>query len=237
MKKGTLFGIGVGPGDPEMITVKAMNILKKIDVIFTASSNKNNFSIAYDIAKDYIPENTKAIDIPFPMTRDKNIRQKACMENLKLIEKEINKGKNAAFLTIGDPLIYSTFGYLLDLIKSDFPDIPVEIIPGITSFQMAASRVKKVLVQDNESLLLTSGTKGKEYIENINEYIENIVILKAYRNIKSLCQTLVNNDFSNDSTVVNKCGKPGEEIFDINELGEKQLDYWTLILAKKDQAQ
>ncbi len=234
MKTGTLYGIGVGPGNPELITVKAVNILKNTDIVFTASSTKNDFSLAKEIAMPYIPANTPIVDLSFPMTKDKEIMQKAWNEHAGRIVSELENGKNAVFLTLGDPLIYSTYGYILTSVKNNFSHISVQTIPGITSYQAAAARMNTPLVQGNESLLLVSGIKGPEYIRELGEKIENVVLLKAYKNIKDICSALEEKDMLDNTVVVRRCGLPDEEIIEnIRELNGEKPEYWTLIIAKR----
>lgn len=237
MKKGTLYGIGVGPGDAELITVKAVRLLNKVDIIFTASSTKNTFSLAVEIAKPHLPETTGVRTLSFPMTRDKEVMAAAWKENAEIIVKEIEAGRNVAFLTLGDPLTYSTFGYVLQVIQRDYPQVDIVTVPGITSYQAAASRINTPLVEGEESLLITSGVYGGDNVRKCNGSIENVVLLKAYKNIASIAEVLEESDMLENSTAISKCGRKDEEInVDVKALSTKKPDYWTLIIAKKDKA-
>jgi len=148
--KGTLYGIGVGPGDPDLIPIKSINILKKVDLIFAASSTKNRESRAVNIARPYIPDYTEVRILPFPMTKDNNEKKASWLKNTQDILSEIESEKNVAFLTLGDPLTYATYGYVLEYMKELAPEISLMTIPGITSFQAAASRVNIPLVEGEE---------------------------------------------------------------------------------------
>ncbi len=237
-QKATLFGIGVGPGDPDLITVKAVRLLKEMDVIYTASSTKNNFSLALQIASPHIPENAEIHALSFPMTRDKNVTDHAWKEHASAIYQDIHQGKNVAFLTLGDPLTYATFGYILQKMNKLYPDVPVETVPGITSYQAAAARTNTPLVEAEESLLITSGAAGGENLRKLNGQIENIVLLKAYKNVDGILEALAEADMLNTSIAVSKCGRDGETITrDIKTLKDHQPDYWTLIIAKKNNSQ
>ena len=112
-KKGTLYGIGVGPGDPELITMKAVKILNRVDIVYAAASTKNNHSLAVNIAGPHIPENTAVKMLRFPMTSDKNETRKAWKTHARTIIAELEKGLDVAFLTLGDSMTYSTYGYIL----------------------------------------------------------------------------------------------------------------------------
>ena len=123
-KTGTLYGIGVGPGDPDLITVKAVKILNRVDIVFAAASTKNNHSLAVNIARPHIPENAAVKMLRFPMTRDKHQTRAAWQEHSHTIIAELEKGKNVAFLTLGDSLTFSTYGYILRHIQDTPPILP-----------------------------------------------------------------------------------------------------------------
>ena len=233
-KSGTLYGIGVGPGDPELLTLKAVNILNRVDVIFTASSTKNSFSLAVQIAEPHIPEGAEIRVLSFPMTSDKRVMEEAWAENARIVAEAVSGGRAAAFLTLGDPLTYSTFGYVLRHLQSSHPEVPVETIPGITSYQAAASRLNTPLVEGEESLLITSGAYGGENVRKAGKAMENVVLLKAYKNVADITEALDEADLLTHSKGISKCGRADEEVYEnLRELAEKKPDYWTLIIAKQ----
>lgn len=233
-KTGILFGIGVGPGDPELITLKATKILNQVDTVFAAASTKNNHSLAVNIAERHIPENTKVKMLRFPMTRDKNETRKAWRKHAQAIIEEIERGKNVAFLTLGDAMTYSTFGYIIRHIQDLAPDIEIQTVPGITSYQAAAASLNMPLVEGEESLMVVSGATGGNRLRELEGKPENVVFLKAYRNIKDIKAAIDEIGKYPSSVGVKNCSHPNEEIIaDIEELGERVPDYWTLIIAKQ----
>ncbi len=233
-KTGKLFGIGVGPGDPDLISIKAVRILKQVDVIFAASSSKNSHSLALDIAKEHIPESTKIVMLSFPMTRNRKETQKAWLENAKIIIDYVNKGKKAAFITVGDSTTYSTFGYITKVIRKTAPDLPIETVPGITSYQAAAARLNIPLVEAEESLLITSGVEGGNRLRNISPLPENVVFLKAYKNAADIAAALEEKGMLENSVGISRCGMKDEEIIkDVGEFKARKPGYWTVIIAGK----
>ena len=129
---GTLYGIGVGPGDPDLLPLKSVKIIQQVDIIFAASSTKNTHSQAVSIAAPHIPEGSDVRMLPFPMTKDK-VEKEACWKaHARTIIAELEKGKHAAFLTLGDSLTYATYGYVLKYVLDLAPDAPVITIPGRT---------------------------------------------------------------------------------------------------------
>ena len=230
---GKLFGVGVGPGDPELLTIKAVRVIKEADIIFTAASTKNRYSLAVEIATPYISPSTRIEKLSFPMTKDEKEVETAWVHNAKQIAEQLKKGKNAVFLTLGDPTTYSTFGYILKKMECIMPQADIETIPGITSFHAASARLNKILVEGEESLLITSGAFGGEQIRK-NSGVENVAIVKAYKNIKDINSALKETGFNNKAVAVSKCGRENEQIIkNIHELETKKPDYWTLILASK----
>ena len=156
---GHLYGIGVGPGDPELLTMKAARILGCVDLILAASSTKNEGSLALDIARPHLSPGAEIISLGFPMTRSGDALRAAWEENARLVLAELEKGRDAAFLTLGDPMLYSTFAYLLRTLRGLAPDQSVTVVPGITSFQAAAAATETVLAEGSENLLVLPGIR------------------------------------------------------------------------------
>ncbi len=232
---GTLYGIGVGPGDPELLTVKAVRTIESVDVIFAASSTKNHHSQAVNIAAPYIPETTAVELLRFPMCRDRDELQTAWQTNARQIITVLQSGKNAAFLTLGDPLTYSTFGYILKYVKQIAPDIPVVSIPGITSYQAAAARLNQPLVEGEEALLVLSGVRGGDRFRHMEIKPENVVFLKAYRNVGDITDALDEDGRLEGSTGIANCGLSDEKVYtDLRELCDEKPGYWTLVISKRN---
>lgn len=234
MIAGTLFGIGVGPGDPELIPVKATRILQTVDVVFTAASSRNEYSLAVEIGRPYIPEFTPIEKLDFPMCRDQNVKRNAWQLNAAKIAAALGKGRTAAFLTLGDPLTYSTYGYIVRCLKADWPHIHIRTVPGITSYQAAAAAINQPLVEGEESLLILSGVQGGECFRSLDQKPDNVVFLKAYRNVDGICDALREARMSAGSVAVSNCSREDQHIYaDINELQKQTPNYWTLIIAKQ----
>jgi precorrin-2/cobalt-factor-2 C20-methyltransferase len=235
MNTGILYGIGVGPGDPDLITLKAARILNTVDVVFAASSTKNAHSQAVEIARPHLRESVPVRMIPFPMTRDKDDMESAWEKNAMEIIATLEKGLNAVFLTLGDCLTYSTFGYVLKNIQRLAPHITVYSIPGITSYQAAASRLNTPLVEGEESLILLSGVYGGDRFRTLSRNADNVVFMKAYKNTKDIADALDESCMGFSSVGIVRCGLDGEQVIrDMNVFKDKKPDYWTLIISKKD---
>ncbi len=235
---GTLFGIGVGPGDPELIPIKAARLLsREVDRVFTAASTRNNYSLAVEIARSHISPGTPIEKMDFPMSRDQAVKERAWEKNASRILEVLNSGENAAFLTLGDPLTYSTYGYTIRHLKNLSNDVNIVTIPGITSYQAAAARTNTPLVEGHESLLVMSGVKGENNFKSLPVDSDNVVFLKAYRDLKGVYASLENAGLAESSVGITNCGRPNEVVYhDIRDLLELPPNYWTLIIAKRKKA-
>jgi precorrin-2/cobalt-factor-2 C20-methyltransferase len=230
---GTLYGLGVGPGDPELVSVKAVRILQEVDVIFTASSTKNDYSLAVKIIRPYLPKKADIRLLPFPMSMDQEIVRRSWHEHAVTVLEVLEQGLSAAFLTLGDPLTYSTFGYLLRILEERAPHIRIETVPGITSYQAAAAATNTPLVEGEENLLLLSGVQGGQRYRRLADMSDNVVFLKAYKNASDITRALSETGRLDCSFGVMRCGFPEQEILhDVRELDHRKPTYWTLIIAK-----
>ena len=231
---GILHGIGVGPGDPDLMTLKACKVLSQVDIVFAAASSRNHHSLALDIARPHIPGGTPVEMLPFPMTRDRRETVRAWEANARRIVAELEAGRNVAFLTLGDSLTYSTFGYLMDYVRRAAPAAGVRTVPGITSYQAAASRLNTTLVEGEGALMVLSGAMGGDRLRSLREKPETVVFLKAYRNLEDICAALEESGEYPYCMGVKNCCQPNEEIVaDLDQLCRQKPDYWTLVIAKK----
>jgi precorrin-2/cobalt-factor-2 C20-methyltransferase len=203
-------------------------------VVFAAASTKNSYSLAMSIAGPHIPETTLVKKLSFPMTINKKETEIAWKDNAGTIIKELELGKDVAFLSLGDCMTYSTYGYILKHIRKTASHVNIKTIPGITSYQAAASCLNVPLVEGEESLLIVSGASGGDHLRQLSVKPECVVFLKAYRNIKDIDSAINESELYNHSVGVLNCGHPEEEIVtDIKELSKRQPNYWTLIIAKQ----
>jgi precorrin-2/cobalt-factor-2 C20-methyltransferase len=233
-EKGTLYGIGVGPGDPELLTLKAIKALGRVDVIFAAASTKNDYSTAYDIARPHLKQGVRVENLGFPMTKDEAELNAAWQANAKAVAAVLDQGLDAAFLTLGDPLTYSTYGYLQRTLLAIDPAIRLQAIPGITSFHAAAARIGLVLCESKESLLITSGVSDPDRLEAQLDVADNAVILKAYKNFEEIRATLERLRLSDKTVLVSRLGMEGESILmDIKD-APATPHYFSLALVKKN---
>lgn len=227
---GTLHAIGVGPGDPELLTLKSVRLLSGTDVVFTAASPKNTYSSALEIARPHMDADIPVVRLEFPMTRDKEILHKAWKTAADTVAEHLADGRSGAFLTLGDPLTYSTFGYLYKTLRQLHPDLPVQIVPGITSYQAAAATTGTILAENSDNMLVLSGINNREKLVNGLRNTDKAVILKAYKNFPAIREALREAGQIENAVLVSKCGMEGESIVRNLDNADDKPPYFSLIL-------
>lgn len=232
-KLGTLYGIGVGPGDPELLTLKAARILSEVDVVFTAASPGNDYSVAQKITEPHLKPEVPVVRLNFPMTSDKRDLNESWRANAEEVAATLASGKSAAFLTLGDPLTFSTYSYILPYLAEILPLAPVVTIPGITSYQLSASRLNRPLVTGSESLTIVSGVEDLDQIEKILDTIENVAILKTYHSYDNIMALLKKKDMLKNAVLYTKVGFPEEAIYeDLENNPPPKPPYLSLMIIK-----
>lgn len=227
--KGKLYGIGVGVGDPENITLKAIKVLRDIDVIVLPEAKTGEGSTAFDIVKEYIKEDVEQIFLEFPMIKELETRKIFRKNNADIIKKELKKGKNVAFLTIGDPMTYSTYNYVLEHIDED---TDVETVAGINSFNSIVARLNIPLVIGDEDLKVISVNKNTDFHKEI-ENNDNLVFMKISRSFDKIKKAILETGNKDNLIIVSDCGKDTEKVYtDIEKMEE--VPYFSTLILKKN---
>lgn len=233
MKKGVLYGIGVGPGAPDLLCLRAVETLRRADVILAAASPANESSRALEICRPHLSPAARIVRLDFPMTRDKSQLKRAWRKAAETTIAILAKGESACFLTLGDPLVYSTFGYLAREIKNIDPEARIEIIPGITSFQAAAAKRGEVLCEGDQWLALIPGTLPEPEIAKILASADTAVILKVYRNREAITEALRTSGLEENLFFATEVERPGEKL--LSDIPAKP-GYMSLVISKRTES-
>jgi precorrin-2/cobalt-factor-2 C20-methyltransferase len=209
---GILYGVGVGPGDPDLITLRAVKYLGRARMVFAAASTKNDYSRSLEAAGPHLSENAQVVRLGFPMTRDKEELARSWRENAARVAETLRSGLDAAFLTLGDPMLYSTFGYLLEHLRKVMPEAEVRIAPGVTSLQEAAAKSETVLAKSGGTLAVTSGLTDMKRFKALANAADATVMLKVYRNFEEIKTTVAELGRSGDAVFATRLGMPGETV-------------------------
>lgn len=226
--RGKFYGIGVGVGNEEDLTLKAVRILSSVDVIILPEAKKNEGSTAFEIVKNHLKNDVEKLFLEFPMLEDLEEKKKIRKKNAEIITKELEKGKNVAFLTIGDPMVFSTYTYVLEYMKEE---TDVETAAGMSSFNSMAARLNIPLVIGDEDLKIVSLSKNTDIYKEI-ENSTNIVFMKLSRNFGKLKEAIIKTGNLKNVILVSNCGKENEEIITDIESIDKVHYFSTLILKK-----
>lgn len=212
-----VYGIGIGPGDKELITLKACNIIRRCDYVFIPESKGE--SLAGAIAEDYIKDK-KVIELSFPMKEDNKLRYKHAAQKINQLLKDNEVG---VFLTLGDPMTYSTYAYLMqELVEIG---MAVETVPGITSFNAAASVLGLPITLRDESFYLADGSIDEEVLKRV----DSVCILKVNKDKERIINRLEQHGFK--FVYVKRCTQQSQRIiYDRKEMLEDS-DYMSLIFA------
>ena len=231
-KKGVFYGIGVGPGDPELVTVKAVKTLRKVKYVFEATSTAEKESIAGRIAREYYSKSAKFMTLAFPMVNDAGTRNKAWKKNAGIVAEKLMSGHDCAFVTIGDPMIYSTCSYLLTELRKIVPSLKAEIIPGITSFQTAAAKAQEPLAEDRETLTVIPSFSSEALKDLKKHRSGTVVLMKAFRTKKEIIRYIMKN--KNKSIFASKLCLDGELVTsDMALAGKSPEEYLSLFIIKE----
>lgn len=227
------YGIGTGPGDSSLVTVKAVNTLKNIDILYTPEAKQGGESLALSIVKEYIPSNVEIKSRYFPMSNHGTDKIEAWESISREIVNDVKDGKDVGFITLGDPMIYSTYVYLMERIMDE---VEVETIPGISSFSNIASNQNFPLVMDTDPLIVIPCTMEEEKIDEVLEKYDCIVLMKVYKRINLILEKLHKHNLIDHAILVSNSSQDKEEVF-TNLRGTKideKISYFSTILVNKN---
>lgn len=230
---GKLYGIGVGPGDPELLTLKAHRILNQVDVIFCPEKEAGAGSLAYDIIKELIKESkAEVVNLVYPMHYHGEKLRKMWQINADFIAKRLEGEQNGAFITLGDPSVYSTFMYILPYIENT--GIEVQAVPGITSFCAAANSMNIPLAAWNQNLVIAPVRKNsREYLKKLIKDHDNVVLMKPSADQQGIVELIQENNLEDSFALMTKAGTDEEQmITDFTELKQYDIPYLSTIIIK-----
>ena len=226
--KGIAYGVGVGPGDPELITLKAVRLIKENNVIAVAGKTAES-SAAYRIALKSVPEiaDKELVPLYMPMVKDREIMHKAHTDAAKIIENYLENGRNVVYITLGDPTVYCTFSYLQHILEND--GHKVELVSGVTSFCAAAARLNMPLAEWNEQIHILPAvhkTKG------LCDYPDTCVLMKSASSMSEVKKLI--KESGRNAAAVENCGMENEKIYlDTADIPD-DAGYFSLVITKEE---
>jgi precorrin-2/cobalt-factor-2 C20-methyltransferase len=225
--KGKLYGVGIGPGDPELLTLKAVRVIKESPVVAVPGQVKEE-TVAYKIVKQALPEldEKEFVPVHMPMTKDPVKLEESHDKAAQVIMDVLDSGKDVAFLTLGDPTVYSTYIYVHKRVEA--AGYPTEIISGITSFCAVSAKLNIGLVEKSEPLHVIPASYQ---IEDALKLPGTKVLMKAGKKMASVKETLKATGC--EGMMIENCGMPDEKIYrSVDEINEN-AGYYSLVIVKE----
>ncbi|EXX86008.1 precorrin-2 C20-methyltransferase [Paenibacillus darwinianus] len=235
VKTGTLYGIGVGPGDPELITIKAFRLMKECPVIAYPKKRMGGKSYALEIVELYTnPAEKEMLGLVFPMTKDPGVLEREWSKTVEQCWSHLREGRDIAFVTEGDPNLYSTFIHMARLLQELHPEVPVRSVPGISSVLGAAARLGLPLADGDEQVAIVPATGDRAAMRKAIQEHDAIVFIKVAKVLDMMIDILEELGLADKASVVTKVTSAEERIWrDVRKLRGEELEYLTLMAVRK----
>lgn len=205
---GTLYGVGVGPGDPGLLTIKGRDILLQVDTVFVPAPAEDRPSLAMSIVQRAGLRECNFQKLVFPMTRDEKILKAAWDTAARRVDEVLSTGRDAAFITLGDPLVYSTFSYLAAALRRCREEARIEAIPGITTMSLAAALVGQPLLEGDERLCLLPLPEDLGEIRVLAQSFDTLVFYKVGDRLEEAVAAITDLGLADSTSFASRAGLP-----------------------------
>ena len=231
---GRLYGVGVGPGDPELLTVKAQRVLQSAPVIWAPQAGVSAESYAYTIVRGIIDETRQqVVRAQFP-TNDEEAAAAVWRQAALDLAAHLEAGRDVAFITEGDPMLYSTFAYVLEAVQQEYPHLRVEVVPGVSSVMAAAASAAAPLVTHGQRLAILPAVYGIDDLREAIALYDTIVLMKVNRTLLDALANLERLGLAGRTIYVRRATTERERVVrDIRELTSEDLDYFSLLIIRR----
>ena len=238
---GCLYGVGVGPGDPELMTLKAVRVLKAAPIVFTPQATGSKDSLALMVARNYVDESRQRLiyaSFPSEQITIGGTSDGVWSEAAERIAGYLLGGEDVAFLTQGDPLLYGSFMYVMVKVQAAYPTIPIEVVPGVTSITAAASRAKMPLVSHGERLAVLPAMYGIDDLRDVLARNDTVVLMKVNRRAMAAVSQLEADGELSRCVFVRRATTPREQIaFSLREIAPEDTDYFSMLILSGKKGQ
>jgi precorrin-2/cobalt-factor-2 C20-methyltransferase len=234
MRLGTFYGIGVGPGDPGLVTVKAAAVLAHTTHVFVPKARVASDSLALDIARQYVRAEAEVRELVFPMTEDRVELRRNWAESADTIAQALEAGADACFLTLGDPLVYSTYVYLLRALQERLPAARAITVPGVTAFCAGAALANFPLGEGKQPLTVVPAADDLTSVREALQRGGTVVLMKIGKRLGNILALLEEAGLMEDAVFVSRAGLEGQRVeLDVRTLHpeEPETGYLSVILV------
>ncbi len=240
MSRGSLVGVGVGPGAPDLMTLRAVDVLRRADVVAIPRRSEWDESLAWRIARENVGEvaGQERIFLTFPMTKDPERLRLAWDRALEVLDPHVLAGKRVAFVTEGDPLVYSTFIYLMGEATGRWPEAAVEVVPAVSSVTAVPAAALVPLADGLERVAILPATYGVEDLARVLREFDTVLLMKVGSVLPEVVAVLEREGLLERAVYVSKATTGDEKVIrDLRDLREGGCDYFSMVIvAKKERS-
>lgn len=231
---GKFFGIGVGPGKADLLTLRARDILAAVPVVCTPRAHAEREPVALNIVRDLLPPAAEILEIATPMTRAPAVLAESWRQGAQAIAQRLRQGHDVAFITLGDAMLFSTYTYILREVRRLLPQVAVESVPGITSFAAAAAHLQLPLAEGDEGLAVIPTVTEPAALPQILARFPNVVLMKVAGRYDEIVAALRAAGALDGAVGVSRLGYPEQEVtWRLEDWCGRKLDYLSLIIVKR----
>ncbi|MFQ5507992.1 MAG: precorrin-2 C(20)-methyltransferase [Leptospirillia bacterium] len=230
---GTLYGVGLGPGDPELMTVKAVRAIERTKVLAVPVKARGESSFARAIMTEQIGPHHEVLELVFPMRSDPDFLKAYWRQAAETLSEYLLRGMDVAFLCEGDPFTFGTFIHVFRELSAAHPELPVTVVPGVTAYNAAAARTLTPLAAGDDRVCVLPATYGVEIVGEMLERFDTVVLLKVKPVMDDLLTLLEEKGLTAHAVFVDRVGTPEERVErDVSVLAGKKLNYLSLVIAR-----
>ncbi len=231
--KGTLYAVGIGPGDPELLTLKAVRLIREHDLILVPKGRQDGESLALSIVRQAVDLGGKEVrEIHFPMIKGtKGSQREVLMPEAKKLLGELDSGRSAVFITLGCSVLYSTFFHLMDAVSSLDEDVSVVLVPGVSSVMAAGAAAGQALALASDRVAILPAT----YMEGLKRALEEfdtVVLMKTHRVMDEVKGLLEEMGLMERAWYVARVGLPQEIVKPLSDVTEGDLNYFSIVIVR-----
>lgn len=242
-QSGRLYLVGIGPGDPELMTCKAVRILEQTSIWIAPKAKENGVSSALQIAACLISiEDKTVLELCFPMKKIRLEQEhdpevlRGWQEAAATVLKHLDQGRDVAFPTLGDPALYSTAFYLLHSLRELRPTVPVTVVPGVTAMSACSAQVNNPLGLADDVLTVVPAAFDDQRLREILLHSDAVVLMKIFRQLPRLIGLIEELGLLDKAVIVERCGMKDQRIYsDIRQAAGQELHYFSTLLVRKKQ--
>ena len=235
MTPGTLYGLGVGPGDPEWVPVKTVRILSACRHVFVPKARAAADSLALDIARVYLRPDADIHELTFPMSSDSVVLDASWRQAAEAVCHRLEQGHDAAFLTLGDPLLYSTYIYLLRSVRKLMPEIDVVTVPGITAFSAAAALAHFPVGKGKQLVTIVPASDDLDKFQQALDRGGTVILMKIADRLQRVLDILQSRRLLGSGVFVARAGMPEQRVeTDLTKLRdtEPEAGYLSILIVQ-----